>query len=181
MTREFPDPSEEMKRLLRRIEEIDEEQQREPPQAQDLEGSEFSERTRLPGSGQQAEPAVRPHGQQVDEEVTRKIRKRRLVRRMAIAGLVVAVIAAIPIALIRAGLRDSESVTQQSTAGAPRDAPPEVQAPVLATPNEVNSKPAKQQRALLPVPPQRTSLQSDEVWRIGVSPITAGNKGTLVI
>src|SRR5260221_11274565 len=96
MNGDFRDPSEEMKRLLRRIEEMDEAQQPRLPQAQSLERFEFSERTHpLSDSGDQGEPALPPHGTQAGLEVSRKSRKRRLAPGTLISVVVVSVVAGI--------------------------------------------------------------------------------------
>ncbi|HSV21453.1 MAG TPA: hypothetical protein VLJ17_00330 [Xanthobacteraceae bacterium] len=158
MTEDFRDPSEEMKRLLRRIEEIDEAQQVQLPQAQSLEQFDFGERTRpVSDSADQGKPALRRRGKQVGLRVWREFRRRRLIRTMTIAGIVAVVLAAI--------LLDTE---------------PKVQPPLLATLNRINSEPAKQPHALATVALQKTSLQSDQVWPIGL-PTAPGSDGTLVI
>ena len=156
MTEDFRDPSEEMKRLLRRIEEIDEAQQVQLPQAQSLEQFEFGERTRpASDSADQGMPAWRRRGKQVGLRVWREFRRRRLIRTMTIAGIVTAVLARI--------LLDTE---------------PKVQPPLLATLNAINSEPAKQPLATAAL--QKTSLQSDQVWPIGLA-TAPGSDGTLVI
>src|SRR5262249_29257910 len=152
MTEDFRDPSEEMKRLLRRIEEIDEAQQVQLPQAQSLEQFEFGERTRpVSDWADRGKLALRRRGKQV----WREFRRRRLLRIMTIAGIVAAVLAAI--------LLDTE---------------PKVQPPLLATLNAINSEPAKEPLATVVL--QKTSLQSGQVWPIGL-PSAPGSDGTLVI
>jgi hypothetical protein len=189
MNGDFRDPSEEMKRLLRRIEEMDEAQQLQLPQAQSLERFEFSERTHpLSDSGDQGKPAPQPHGKQAGLEVFRKSRKRRLVLGTMIA-VVLAVVAAIwmvrmpaiLIAVIRDGIDDSKSEMLQSAARDPFDAEPKVQPPRVAASNAVNPESAKQPHPLVTVALQKTSLPSDQVWPIGLRATTEGDGGTLVI
>src|SRR5215475_8838018 len=92
MTGDFRDPSEEMKRLLRRIEEIDEAQQAQLPQAQSLE----SERTPpVAALGDSGKPALQPRGKQVGLRVWGAFRRPGLARRTTIASIVAAVVAAI--------------------------------------------------------------------------------------
>jgi hypothetical protein len=190
MNGDFRDPSEEMKRLLRRIEEMDEAQQLQLPQAQSLERFEFSERTHpLSDSGDQGKPALRPHGTQAGLEVSRKSRKRRLARGTMIAVVVAAVVAAIwvvrmpaiLIAVIRDGIDDSKSEMLQSAARDPFDAEPKVQPPRVAASNAINPESAKQPHPLVTVALQKTSLPSDQVWPIGLRTTTEGDGGTLVI
>jgi hypothetical protein len=180
VTENFRDPSEEMKRLLRRIEEIEE--------AQQLQSSE-----RPPvnlDSSDDGKPALQPYDEQIGLEVSRKFRKRRLARGIiTIAGAVGAVVAAISmvkmpaisIALISDRFADSKSELLRSAARAVLDAEPKVQPPVLAASNAINSESGKQPRPFPTVPLQKTSLQSDQVWPLGLRTTTETDGGTLII
>jgi hypothetical protein len=177
VTGDFRDPSEEMKRLLRRIEEMDEAQQLQSRQAQSLESSEFGEQTHpLADSGDHRKPALQLHGKYASLEVSRKSRKRRLARRVLIAVVVAAVVAAISIAV----MRDRIGVLQ-SVARGPFDSEPKVQPLRSAASNAINPELAKQPHPRLTVALQKTSLTNDQVWPIGLRTATEGDGGTLVI
>jgi hypothetical protein len=179
MTRDFRDASEEMKRLLRRIEEIDEAQQLR-----------FSERNQpVPDSVDQGKLELQPGGKQVRVDVPRKFRKQRLARGMAIAGVVAAVVTAIVmvkkpailIVLIRGGFGDAKSEMPQSAVRSPLAAEPKLQPPPLAASNAIDAEPAGQHRPFLTVPPQKNSLRSDQIWPIGLRTTTEVDGGMLVI
>jgi len=190
MTAPFRDPSEEMKRLLRRLDEIDETQQLQAIHAECLERFEVTERTGpLSDSGDRRSAHLRPDGRQLDPEGSRRFRKRRLAQRSTVAGVLAATVAtivmvktpAISIALISDGFNNSKSEMLQPGARASHDAAPTVQPPSLVASRAIDSEGASRRHARLIVASGKTSLPSNQVWPIGLGSTPDGEGGTLVI
>jgi hypothetical protein len=156
MTRDYDDPSEELKRLLRRIDEMDGPQQPPllaAPSRDEFAGGARAEHVSDPGDRgkplmAQSDGALQLHREPAVPKVAGKSR-RPLVRRMAIvagAAVVTAILVirmpAISIVVIRDGVGDSKSQTLQPVARDPLDADPSPQLQRSVARNQIDA-PAK--------------------------------------
>jgi len=211
MTGKVGDPSEELKRLLSRIEEIGE-QKRALPDAPGLDQFKVGERTRPPaGPGDvplmvQPDAALQPRGKHTELELPNKAGKGRLARGVAIVIMVgvgaAAIYAfkmpAISIVVMRDGAGDATSTTVPSAPRDPRegepasqlrrstepnqiDAEPAAVTPRTAAVNATNAEPTKRSRPLLIGALLQTSLQPDQTWPLGLRITPEAAGGTLVV
>jgi TPR repeat protein len=155
MTRDNGDPSEELKRLLRRIDEMDGPQEprlRDAPSLDELEGGARAAHISDPGDRgkllvAQSDGAMRLYGKSSAPEISGKSRKL-LARRMAIFVAVAAVLTAafvlrmpaISIVVIRDGVGDSKSQTLQAAARDPLDADPSRQLQRSVARNQIDAQ-----------------------------------------
>jgi hypothetical protein len=196
MSRDVSKPSEELRQLLRRIEELptDEPRQLRAPATRGADRLEFAGQTR-PGPGSQIVPQPDAALQPIAPEVSNRSGKQGFARRVAIRVLFVAVVAgvlvvkipAISIVVLQGGIDDLKS---QLLRLAPADPAESKQPPSEARPggdsestvrssNTVEPELPKQQR--LTLAPPKAPLQSGQAYPLGLRATLQGQGGILVV